>query len=190
MYAFKIFFLGLHCDVFFSVPHIQTRMRSLLLLFCRLKISIAHAQSCFCLTIMADNVTERWYFTKAQLKDTPSRRCDIDEDKELSYRQQAATLIQDMGQRLSVYPLVFWSACLGSAMVENSPVVQLYSCVSCFFHYKYCKQGTLYRILRKISSLLTLNLMFRSQLTINTAIVYMHRFYMFHSFSKVHRNVS
>lgn len=29
-----------------------------------------------------------------------------------------------------------------------------------------------------------------SQLTINTAIVYMHRFYMHHSFTKFHRNVS
>lgn len=30
----------------------------------------------------------------------------------------------------------------------------------------------------------------RSQLIINTAIVYMHRFYMIHSFTKFHRNVS
>lgn len=30
----------------------------------------------------------------------------------------------------------------------------------------------------------------RSQLTINTAIVYMHRFYMLNSFTKFHRNVS
>lgn len=29
----------------------------------------------------------------------------------------------------------------------------------------------------------------RSQLCINTAIVYMHRFYVFHSFTKYHRNV-
>lgn len=54
----------------------------------------------------------------------------MEADKELSYRQQAANLIQDMGQRLNV-----------------------------------------------------------SQLTINTAIVYMHRFYMHHSFTKYHRNV-
>lgn len=31
---------------------------------------------------------------------------------------------------------------------------------------------------------------YRSQLIINTAIVYMHRFYMIHSFTKFHRNVS
>uniref|UniRef100_A0A452TF41 Cyclin T2 n=1 Tax=Ursus maritimus TaxID=29073 RepID=A0A452TF41_URSMA len=49
---------------------------------------------------------------------------------QLSYRQQAANLIQDMGQRLNV-----------------------------------------------------------SQLTINTAIVYMHRFYMHHSFTKFNRNI-
>uniref|UniRef100_A0A673AP27 Cyclin-like domain-containing protein n=1 Tax=Sphaeramia orbicularis TaxID=375764 RepID=A0A673AP27_9TELE len=54
----------------------------------------------------------------------------LDPDKELSYRQQAANLLQDMGQRLNV-----------------------------------------------------------SQLTINTAIVYMHRFYMVQSFTRFHRNV-
>lgn len=72
---------------------------------------------------------ERWYFTKEQLQCTPSRKSGIDADKELSYRQQAANFIQDMGQRLPV-----------------------------------------------------------NQLCINTAICYMHRFYMFHSFSKFHRN--
>ncbi|XP_014663348.1 PREDICTED: cyclin-T-like isoform X2 [Priapulus caudatus] len=72
---------------------------------------------------------ERWCFTKEQITNSPSRRCGIDAEKELSYRQQAANLIQDMGQRLNV-----------------------------------------------------------TQLCINTAIVYMHRFYMFHSFTKFHRN--
>lgn len=61
---------------------------------------------------------ERWYFTKEQLACTPSRKCGLDADKELSYRQQAANLIQDMGQRLQVYPCaaeVFRSTltCLG-----------------------------------------------------------------------------
>lgn len=50
---------------------------------------------------MAD---EKWYFTKEQLANTPSSRCGYDADKELSCRQQAAHLIQDMGQRLQVYP--------------------------------------------------------------------------------------
>ncbi|XP_015439245.1 PREDICTED: cyclin-T isoform X2 [Dufourea novaeangliae] len=72
---------------------------------------------------------EKWYFAKEQLTNTPSRRCGIDADKELSYRQQAANFIQDMGQRLAV-----------------------------------------------------------TQLCINTAIVYMHRFYVFHSLSHFHRN--
>ncbi|XP_014471185.1 PREDICTED: cyclin-T2 isoform X2 [Dinoponera quadriceps] len=76
---------------------------------------------------MATN--EKWYFSKEQLANTPSRRCGIEADKELSYRQQAANFIQDMGQRLMV-----------------------------------------------------------SQLCINTAIVYMHRFYVYHSFTQFHRN--
>ncbi|XP_042350053.1 cyclin-T2a isoform X2 [Plectropomus leopardus] len=73
--------------------------------------------------------SSKWFFTREQLESTPSRRCGVEPDRELSYRQQAANLIQDMGQRLNV-----------------------------------------------------------SQLTINTAIVYMHRFYMHHSFTKFHRN--
>ncbi|XP_035487281.2 cyclin-T2 isoform X1 [Scophthalmus maximus] len=72
----------------------------------------------------------KWLFTREQLDNTPSRRGGIEADRELSYRQQAANLIQDIGQRLNV-----------------------------------------------------------SQLIINTAIVYMHRFYMIHSFSKFHRNI-
>ncbi|XP_051865340.1 cyclin-T1-like isoform X2 [Pristis pectinata] len=71
----------------------------------------------------------RWCFSRQQLQDSPSRRGGVDWDRELSYRQQAANLVQDMGQRLSV-----------------------------------------------------------SQLTINTAIVYMHRFYMQQCFTKFHRN--
>uniref|UniRef100_A0A8C4SFR9 Cyclin-like domain-containing protein n=1 Tax=Erpetoichthys calabaricus TaxID=27687 RepID=A0A8C4SFR9_ERPCA len=72
----------------------------------------------------------KWFFTREQIENSPSRRAGLDPDKELSYRQQAANLLQDMGQRLNV-----------------------------------------------------------SQLTINTAIVYMHRFYMIQSFTRFHRNV-
>ncbi|XP_038150700.1 cyclin-T2b [Cyprinodon tularosa] len=72
----------------------------------------------------------KWLFTREQLENTPSRRCGIEADRELSYRQQAANLIQDIGQRLNV-----------------------------------------------------------SQLIINTAIVYMHRFYMINSFTKFNRNI-
>ncbi|KAG8432238.1 hypothetical protein GDO86_016758 [Hymenochirus boettgeri] len=81
---------------------------------------------------MADSRSpdSRWFFTREHLENSPSRKCGVEADKELSYRQQAANLVQDMGQRLNV-----------------------------------------------------------SQLTINTAIVYMHRFYMHHSFTKYHRNI-
>lgn len=72
---------------------------------------------------------DRWYFSKEQLENTPSKRSGIDADKELSYRQIAANLIQEMGQRLHT-----------------------------------------------------------TQLCINTAIVYMHRFYMYHPFTLFHRN--
>ncbi|KAM9327441.1 cyclin-T2b [Pholidichthys leucotaenia] len=72
----------------------------------------------------------KWLFTREQMENTPSRRCGIEADRELSYRQQAANLIQEIGQKLNV-----------------------------------------------------------SQLIINTAIVYMHRFYMIHSFTKFHRNI-
>ncbi|XP_033825805.1 cyclin-T1 isoform X5 [Periophthalmus magnuspinnatus] len=76
------------------------------------------------------NSHNKWYFTRQQIDNNPSRRAGLDPDKELSYRQQGANLLQDMGQRLNV-----------------------------------------------------------SQLTINTAIVYMHRFYMVQSFTRFHRNI-
>ena len=46
----------------------------------------------------------RWLFTKEELVNTPSRKAGIDAEKELNYRQQCANLIQDMGQKLQVYP--------------------------------------------------------------------------------------
>jgi cyclin T len=49
---------------------------------------------------------EKWYFSKEQLANTPSRKCGFEVDKELSNRQQAANFIQDMGQRLQVYPFL------------------------------------------------------------------------------------
>lgn len=51
---------------------------------------------------MAGSGDDKWYFTKEQLDGTPSRQCGYEAKKELSYRQQAANFIQDMGQRLSV----------------------------------------------------------------------------------------
>jgi len=78
----------------------------------------------------ASMASKRWYFPEDNLRNTPSVRTgQITLEKELSYRQQAANFIQDMGQRLEV-----------------------------------------------------------TQLCINTAIVYMQRFYMFHSFTRFHRN--
>ena len=47
---------------------------------------------------------DRWFFSKEKLANTPSKRDGIDIRKELFYRQQAATLVQDMGQKLMVYP--------------------------------------------------------------------------------------
>lgn len=65
---------------------------------------------------------EKWYFTKEQLLSSPSRKCGLDADKELAYRQQAANLIQDMGQRLQVYPFskcgVFSSMFLSSHVLK------------------------------------------------------------------------
>ena len=51
---------------------------------------------------MANN-SERWYFTKEKIRNSPSVQDGIDQTKELGYRQQCANLIQDIGQRLPVY---------------------------------------------------------------------------------------
>lgn len=65
---------------------------------------------------------EKWYFTKDQLQNSASRKCGLDADKELAYRQQAANLIQDMGQRLQVYP--FQNVVIFSAMFLSSHVFE------------------------------------------------------------------
>ena len=65
-----------------------------------------------------------WFFTREQLENTPSRRCGVEADKELSYRQQAANLIQEMGQRLNVYPflfLAFPAHALSLSLLAGSP---------------------------------------------------------------------
>lgn len=48
--------------------------------------------------------SKRWIFTAEQLQNTPSRKDGVDGKKELYYRQQAASTIQDLGQKLQVYP--------------------------------------------------------------------------------------
>lgn len=52
----------------------------------------------------------RWYLTVEQLQNSPSRLSGIDADQELKHRQLAAYLIQDMGQRLRVYPFFLFFA--------------------------------------------------------------------------------
>ena len=44
----------------------------------------------------------RWYFTKQELVNSPSRADGVDPEKELRYRQDAASLIQEMGPRLGL----------------------------------------------------------------------------------------
>lgn len=58
-----------------------------------------------------ENKRFNWIFSKEELQNTPSRKCGIDAEKELAYRQQAASMIQDMGQRLQVYPWLIMKAC-------------------------------------------------------------------------------
>ncbi|KAA0712061.1 Cyclin-T2 [Triplophysa tibetana] len=63
-------------------------------------------------------VGSKWLFTREQLENTPSRRCGVEPDRELSYRQQAANLVQDMGQRLNIIsPTTLFLA----AKVEEQP---------------------------------------------------------------------
>ena len=49
-----------------------------------------------------DDKRNRWLFTREQLSSSPSRAHGVDATKELSYRQQTANFIQDMGRRLNV----------------------------------------------------------------------------------------
>ena len=56
------------------------------------------------MALVHSKLEDRWYFSKEELKKTPSVLSGMDCAKELSYRQQSANLIQDMGQRLAVYP--------------------------------------------------------------------------------------
>lgn len=44
----------------------------------------------------------KWLMTHEQVQNSPSRRDGIPAEQELSLRQKAAHLIQDMGQRLRV----------------------------------------------------------------------------------------
>jgi cyclin T len=44
----------------------------------------------------------RWFFSKDVVINTPSVKAGLPVAKEVSYRQQAANFIQDMGQHLRV----------------------------------------------------------------------------------------
>ena len=46
----------------------------------------------------------RWLFTKEQLSKTPSIKHGYSEEMEGAYRTNCANLIQNMGQRLQLYP--------------------------------------------------------------------------------------
>ena len=126
---------------------------------------------------------DRWYFTKDQILHSPSVKTKIPAVKETSYRQHAALLIQEMGQKLKVwvqfqsipewkwlyllklFHIHAWRSCHVCPKRNFTPNSQ----IKCW-------------IIEKCS--------FRNQLCINTAIVYMHRFYTCHSFTVFHRNVS
>jgi hypothetical protein len=45
----------------------------------------------------------RWYFSREELANSPSRGDGVDPEKELRYRQDAASLIQDMGPKLNLW---------------------------------------------------------------------------------------
>ena len=78
----------------FSIEHAQLHAHGVLVL-CDVEMCAGNV------TKMADE-RNRWLFTKEQLQDTPSRADGVDPKKELSYRQQAASLIFDIGQKLNV----------------------------------------------------------------------------------------
>ena len=62
----------------------------------------------------------RWYFTREELANSPSRSDGVDPEKELRYRQDAASLIQEMGPRLNL-----WVTCLSSLPVSPSSPLSL-----------------------------------------------------------------
>ena len=111
--------------------------------------------------------TDRWYFSKDQIASSPSFKRGIINAKETSYRQHAALLIQEMGQKLKVYVDILRG-------LDLSFVCFAYS----------------FPTLTNILCLSLNSLFLRNQLCINTAIVYMHRFFMCHPFDKFARNVS
>lgn len=67
----------------------------------------------------------RWYFTREQLANSPSREDGVDPEKELRYRQDAASLIQDMGPKLNL------SVGVVASSLSSSPLSLFYSYSTC-----------------------------------------------------------
>lgn len=53
-------------------------------------------------TTPSSKADAHWFFTKEQLEQSPSRKAGFDADKELFYRQQTASFIQEMGSKLQL----------------------------------------------------------------------------------------
>lgn len=63
-----------------------------------------HSLRAFPLLKSLRKMADRWYFSRERIRNCPSvRDGGIDCAKELGYRQQCASFIQDIGQRLPVY---------------------------------------------------------------------------------------
>lgn len=54
--------------------------------------------------VSAEPKDSKWFMSLEQVQNSPSRREGIPSDQELNLRQKAAYLIQEMGQKLRVYP--------------------------------------------------------------------------------------
>eukprot|EP00794_Sanderia_malayensis_P003044 gene3046-3506_t len=124
----------------------------------------------------------RWYFTRDQIMNTPSVRNGIEYAKELGYRQQCANFIQDIGQRLTVYiPSPFIDLTVMEFDAHSSIILLDRALIVNDFRVPNSMQMAYWGPWSKN--------MATNQLCINTSIVYMHRFYMFHSFKDFHRNI-
>jgi len=75
----------------------------------------------------------RWLFKKRQLAETPSGRRGFSYDVELSRRQQAATFIQKMGQRLCVFPFrASYEQCRIKSPLSASNRLLIFCCATIF----------------------------------------------------------
>ena len=111
----------------------------------------------------------RWFFTKDEILNTPSRRDGIDQFEELSTRHKAANLIQV--QLVNRQKKIKFAACFDRLTkiinkIFNRNILGMKSDLN--YEIKDCGKK--------------LNV---PQLTINTAIVFMHRFFMLHSMKVV-----